>query len=527
MDLSQFLTGTPQQSQDLSKFSSVAHQNMVKNISTHVYNPQNPNNQLNSAGPVLAPKTTTPTKPTGQQLATNIGTGLIDQLGGVGASDLKNAQTEKNPLKAGAELASGLGKSAFSAATFIPKGIFDITKDFIQEGVGSAKDLLTGKGGQKTPAYSNLTKSVDQAQQEGGGGWKGAPEGFLTGLTQTAPVLGLEQTMNELPNNTNDLKGGKALNTKIESYKAAQTTKAASQVDNLVGSITQGKIADIAKAKSALGSIDTEGIKNYKDLSGALDNKIQTVSEKLDQVFDKTSPKEIPLDKLNMKAKVGGQTITHNFVNDALNQLKELYQKTNDPTSAADVAQLTKKAQDKGLSIKEVNNLAKQYGNEFSSKAFNKMGDPLTSVNAQAFENTRSGLKTTARQQFNNPVYQEADAQLSNLIKTRDLTDNMNEAVNKLQQKIQTRSFGAKAGALAAKVFDTLSGGAVKGAVNYFIPRGEGLKTLNALDLQKSLSKNLGTLNEVLNKNLPEADVMTKLQKILDEPTKPTVKARK
>lgn len=290
-----------------------------------------------------------------------------------------------------------------------------------------------------------------------------------------------------------------------------QTVK---DVDSLVGSIVQGKKADIAIAKKALSNIDIGGVKTYEDLGKVLDTKVKTLSSKLDEVLGtRTDTKQ--LSKLKISTKVGDQNVSHNYVEDALNQLNELYKKTNDPAALAEISQLNKKAIIEGLTIKEVNDLAKKHGIEFGRKAFGKMGEPLTSVSAQAFENTRSGLKDTAKELFNDPIYDATDELLSHLIHTRKLVKDMSENVNKLQQKIITKGWGEKVGNLVAKISNVLSLGTLKGAVNFFIPRGEGLKVLNALDLEKVLQKNLQQVQALVSSNLPEATVIQRLEQML------------
>lgn len=450
------------------------------------------------------------------------GIGLINNFAMSGAPDINASLDEKNPLKAGADLASGLGKSAFSLATFIPQGIYNQTKDFLKTAV-SAKDIFNPNRGDNTPGF--IKDGVDPALQAMNNSSSDLERGshlgeaFLGGLGTAMPEFGAYGAVEGLPNNTNDFKGSSAINEKLQARQEAQKVKANEQVDNLVSQITQGEVSDITKAKAGLSSIDREGIKTYKDLNKAANDKVQVVAQKLDDTLDAKNPNPIPIKQLNMTAKVGDETISHNYVNDALGQLQELYKKVNDPQSLAEVQQLVKKAKTTGLTLKEVNNLARQYGNEFDSKAFSKSGESLTSVNAQALENTRSGIKSTARQIFGDKSFQAADSEITNLIKVRDLSKKMIEKVNDLQQKIQPRGLGEKAGRLVGKILDTAGLGSPKGFMEYFTRRGEGAKVLNALDLQNHLSDNLAKLEKISNAvdgNVPEAKINSMLQGFLD-----------
>ena len=291
-------------------------------------------------------------------------------------------------------------------------------------------------------------------------------------------------------------------------YDLKKVKEASKEVNDLVGAISQGKIKDISKAREALSNINIKGIKTYQDLSQSLDSKIVVMAKNLDK-FLGTKPEKIVLKNLTKSEKVKDKVIMHNYVDDAINQLDELYKKTNDPVGVETMKQLKNKASIEGITIKEIIDIAKKYGNEFSSKAFIKAtGDPLTSVNAQAFENTRKGIKSTARGLFGDDAYKAVDEEMGKIINTKKLTKKVSENVNKLKQRIGKRGLGEKAGRAAFNLIDTLSGRTASGFMRAgFIPRGGGLKTLNALDLENALKKNLnklGRFEKILSKTKNE-----------------------
>lgn len=335
-----------------------------------------------------------------------------------------------------------------------------------------------------------------------GGGFRAAGKGALTGAL-TAGVAAA---------------AGKLLPANRIISAQQKVVKAGQDLDNLAGQVIQGTADDITKAKKALSSIEVGDIKTYKDLTGALEDQITAVAGKLDEGLQ-TRGTNLPLEDFAVTKKVGNKTIKHNYVDDALKQLDELYEKTNDPVAKATIEEVSEKARSQGLTIKEVNDLARVYGEEFNSKAFSKIsGDPLTSVNAQSFENTRKGIKEAARGLFDNPVYKAADEELSNLIRTRDLVKVMSEKVNQLQQKVQQRGMGEKVGRLIFQIVDKFTGGGLKGFVQSFVPRGEGLKIMNALDLENALSKNLKIIDSILKQDLPEKNIIQKLEEIINAP---------
>lgn len=268
--------------------------------------------------------------------------------------------------------------------------------------------------------------------------------------------------------------------------------------NELAGKISQGEIKDIPKVKNALSDINLEEVNNapqgkkYQALKNALDTKIKGLAE--------TRGNSLSSDKgvynlSDLAIKVGDTT--HNYVSDALNQLRTFYSKVNDVSGQSKIDALIKKANDKGLSVKELDDIAVQHGQDLNG--FNANGELASGLSKQAAENTRKGVKSTARQLFGDTAYDAVDSHLSDTIRTRDLINHVSEKVNQLSNKIQQRTWLAKAGYNAGKLIDLATGGFVKGLVNHYIPRGEGLKTLNPLDLDKALGKNLTQLQGLVD----------------------------
>jgi len=176
-----------------------------------------------------------------------------------------------------------------------------------------------------------------------------------------------------------------------------------------------------------------------------------------------------------------------------------------------------------GLTVRDINNLAKMHGNELGTKAFSKTGDPLTSVNAQSFENTRTGIKNTARELFGDDSFKAADAEMSNLIRSRDLAEKMTVEVNRLRQRIQERGLLEKVGRGAFEVIDMLTGKFASGFLrSALVPRGGGLKVLNALDLEKNLAKTLSKIKSVPLDGSAD-DITRALEKIINDQSSPSI----
>lgn len=262
--------------------------------------------------------------------------------------------------------------------------------------------------------------------------------------------------------------------------------------EQALGQISQGKVGDITPVRNALESIDTSGVNTFQDLQTRIKSNIPEFARQVDAELAKDTGIYKPNDLAVRGQTAGGKVVSTDHITKALTDLKELYTKIGDKVSAGNISETLAKAKKIGLTRKEVNDISRTYGQEFSEKAFSKVtGEPLTSVNAQAFENTRAGLKTTARQGLGGAEAKAIDAKLSDLYDTQKLIDRNVEAVNKLKQRINERGLIEKAGYLLAKYGDLLTGGSIRGFVGGLLPRGAGYKVMNALDVESALRKNL------------------------------------
>ena len=312
-------------------------------------------------------------------------------------------------------------------------------------------------------------------------------------------------------------KGIDAVQNKLSSMAETSAEKAQTGAEKAAGQITQGKISQAKTSAKVLANpaLDTTGVKTYNDLSDSLQAHINNLKAAVDTEYEK-NPMPIKLEDLSQNLKSGETTAQANYVKDALGQLKELYTKTNDPLSAAKIEDLTTKAINEGLTPKEINDLSRQYGNEFGDKAFSKTGDPLTSVNAQNFENTRSGIKDTARNLLQDDTAKSLDKNMSDAIQTKQLVDKVAEKVNALTERVKERGVIEKFGRLLGKGVDMATFGGPRAFImKWLFPSNIGLKTLNSLDLQDLLSKNLEKVQQL--EAAPESTLPGKLLQFIKE----------
>lgn len=264
-----------------------------------------------------------------------------------------------------------------------------------------------------------------------------------------------------------------------------------------MGQILQGQAKDIKTGFRALKEVDTAGVKTYSELSSKVNTSITNLSAKVDEVLDKTTP--VSLNELKLTGKTAvGQKISIDYVSRAIEHLKELYKSTGDDIAYQNMVDTLNRTKIIGLTRLEVNNLSRQYGIEFGEKAFSKMGEPLTSVNAVKFETTRKMLKEVARKGIKGKQAEAIDKSISSLYRVKDLVKKNVEAVNKLQQKIQERGLLEKVGYYTAKYTDILTGGTLRGVMGGLLPRGVGYKVMNALDLEQVLQRNLDIITKAL-----------------------------
>lgn len=409
----------------------------------------------------------------------------------------------------------------------------------------------------------------------------------------------------------------------LEAGRVSRIANATKEIDSVVGSIVQGNTDDILKAKKALSTINTTGIKTYSELGGRIDDGIEALATKVDDMLEKQSGAMANAGKVDtqfvmnrsqrvqraaqvaqnqennlsymaknglykdtigkfanpdtkltvyraakgkievgdfvslteegakqylsegagrkiykttVKAKdlyntgtkidyvyspegtskllqdasklkpnqlvtatqVGNKLVKQNFVKDALDQLDELYVSIKDAPKRAEIANIKNKLNTEGLTLKEANDVSRLYGREFGSKAFSKMGDPLTSINAQAFENTRKGIKNVVRNLMPDETVKMLDQRMSDLYNTRRLVGKMEEKVSALYQKVKKRGLLEQIAMKTADVANTLTMNTVSGFISRLLPSNVGLKVMNSIDLEKALSDSLKKVNGLM-----------------------------
>lgn len=258
------------------------------------------------------------------------------------------------------------------------------------------------------------------------------------------------------------------------------------------GRIIQGDEEAKNIALEVFKNLDTKGVKTYKELAERMGAKGKELMQQVDDELLKDSKGYSFWDNLvkkEIETAGGTKKITETPISDGIEQLKELYEKVGDQISFAKMEGMEDKFAKEGLSLKEMNDLARQYSSEFWKKAFNKMGEPKTSVSSELYESQRKAIKDFVRDKMPDDAVKNLDQQYSQISNTRAWVEKMAEKVNTLTQKTKKKGFLEKAWGLVANVIDKASGWSLKGFIGKLLPSNVGNKINNSLDMEAELPK--------------------------------------
>ena len=290
---------------------------------------------------------------------------------------------------------------------------------------------------------------------------------------------------------------GEVVDTFNDARRPAIVAAQQEKVDTAVGRILQGTPEDIAAGKRALSEIDVTGVETYADLNKAINSEIDSLAKHVDAELDKFTEVYTP-QQVGRFQKVGEETVITSPVHDAFDGLTTAYEKSGEAAKAAQLNQLRNKFETEGLTVREINDLSREYNIEFRDRAFTKMGDPKPGFNAENYENVRKGVKDVVRERIPDDTVKELDTKMSDLFATRILTKKMEDKVNALEQKITNRTLAQKVGGGAAQIVDLATFGTLRGFVAKILPSNVGNKAMNSLEIEAELKKNLKEIDKLL-----------------------------
>jgi len=400
-------------------------------------------------------------------------------------------------------------KAGAGAAEVLTSPVAPVVNHTVGAGVNAAADAISNIPAVQKFANSNAGKTTSRVAEDVGNAATIA--GTVAGGLEAPEVSeAISKTGNDISSSVS-----KNINNKVNNIASSikDTIVPTESIDSTVGKIAQGAKSDIPSFKSGLENLDTSKVKTYSDLSKLADSKIKELSGAQDTLLSQDKN----LYKVqSLATKVGDKAAAHNYVIDAVNQLKDFYTKTNDVPNLQKVNDYIDKLdpiKGTGLTLKDVNSIARMHGSDLSG--YNANGELASGLTKQAAENTRQGLKNTVRNLLPDGTSKSLDKSISDIYTVRDLSKDMADKVNKLSQRLQNPNVLQKIGGVIGKGM-RFSGVGDLASNLLGIEKVPGAKTLNPLELEAKLSKNLGRINNALKSN--DTGFITKIKDMINHP---------
>lgn len=340
-------------------------------------------------------------------------------------------------------------------------------------GAGAGLKAAKQAGRRGTQAVANAT---GEALEATAGVLKNVPS--VSGISK--PKKGVEQLVKEITQEGDPRK----LKQNIEAL-----TSIADDIDPQKGLTVQGLRSQVKdKQKSIMQAVDDELLKDTKSYS-------------IDELTD------------SFEGRSG--VITTNPVKDTFEELDTIYTQAKDLKGLDELNFLRNKAETVGLSKKEVNDLARIY-NRDAAKGFSKSGEPLTSVGAQASENTRKSLKNVARSGLSDNA-KELDAVYGKTVQLDKSLNAFEKGVNNLQKKAGDRGIIEKLSNQGAKIFNLVTAGGARGFMSGLLQSNVGSKTRNFLALEEALASNLKLLQKASSPKASNSTIINAIEGIAEK----------
>ena len=390
------------------------------------------------------------------------------------------------------------------------QGVQALGKTDVGQGVAELADQYNAFKEKNPEIAGNLEASLGFAEAVleitgAGAGIKAAKKAGRSGVTGIANVAGevLDKTSDVLKNNLS-IKG-------ISSPKK--------DVTQLVKEITQE--SDPRKLKqnievltSIADDIDPQKGLTVQNLRSQIKDKQSALMESVDSELLKDT-KLYNIDELTDSFKGRSGVIKTNPVRDTFAELSEIYTKAKDLKGLDELNFLQNKLDTVGLSKKEINDLARIY-NRDAAKGFSKSGEALTSVGAQASENTRKSLKNVARSGLSDNA-KELDGIYGKTIQLDKSLNAFERGVNNLQKKAGDRGIIEKLSNDGAKVLNLVTAGGARGFLSGLLQSNVGSKTRNFIALEEALSSNLKLLQQATKPRASQSTIINAIESIAEK----------
>jgi len=293
-----------------------------------------------------------------------------------------------------------------------------------------------------------------------------------------------------------------------DTTRVSRLANAEAKANEAVSRIVQkGSPEDVLKAKKALMEASPEqraNIRDYTDIKNTADTNIEAFSKAQDTELGKYTDvyTKDQLSRYRNVKGINGNTISvaDAPVIDALDQLTSYYAKTGDSANATIVKQYVDKLNSEGLTVSDLNNIAKKHGADLN--AYNANNEVASGVSKQAIENTRQGLKDTLRQRLPNDASKALDESISAQYALKEIATAGEKKADELYRKLKKVNpiirAGRVAGGAVADVLDVLTLGTTRGLIYKLFPPNVGNQTMNWIAIEKEIAKNVKKIDELM-----------------------------
>ncbi|SRR6266568_4025321 len=272
--------------------------------------------------------------------------------------------------------------------------------------------------------------------------------------------------------------------------------KAVGQVFNTAGEAREANVEAMKGLKGAGVKLPEQT--TMPKMRESLETVIQRNTDYIDKVLGENERVYTP-DELQERYPVPGRNDVKVLkpAQDALTMLEAHYDNTNNPGKAAETGTLAHKYKTEGLTLLELNTLARDFGSEFDNvyKRTQDQGYVVKDADQPIrVENVRQMLKRQVRERMPNEDLQKIDEQTSNLIKTRGDADKFMLQLEKLENRLPQTSWWKKA---SGKLGDAVS--FVQGSFLQKLLKISPKETeLNVADMAERMPKAMRVLDQLL-----------------------------
>lgn len=286
-----------------------------------------------------------------------------------------------------------------------------------------------------------------------------------------------------------------------------QTLEAATKwIENLAGKVFQSTDEYATQQwMKTLEDLDTSAINTYDDFANQLDTaKKWVMTEKKALMWPKWDT-PIANDKLTLERNVKLSdnkidVVRQRPFDNAMEDLKTLYEKEWDFVNYRRVEYLQNKANQWKMTLNEMDDFIVEYGQK--EKAFSdKTWQPMTSTTAIARENIRTAMKDIFRNEWEAlgiKWLKEVDQKYHQYSVTQKMVDKVAENVWKLQNKIKEKNIIQLLVDKWVKLVNMATGGWLKQVFSSLVPSNVWNKIMNSLDLQENLPRFLKKIDSLI-----------------------------